>query len=189
MLRFFSLLIYIILLSTNLFSATESGEPSALMDFIWKTLNVLVLVAIIYKFAKKPLTSALSNNAKSAKKLIDEARDSEEKISKNLIEMKSKISSLEEEAIEMVENAKKTAEKEKNRIIEEGKREIKRMTEQANFALKQERIKAEDELKNWIAEESVKLAEIKIKNQMNQNHQKNLVSDYMDQLKNQKELF
>ena len=63
------------------------------------------------------------------------------------------------------------------------------MTEQANFALQQERRKVEDELKNWIATESVKLAEKKLKKEMNQNHQKNLVGNYMEQLKKQKELF
>ena len=188
MLRFFSLLLIELFLSTNIFAAS-GNTSSALLDFIWKTVNVLILIAIIYKFAKKPLSNALSNNAQSAKQSIDEARIAEENISKNLKEMKSRISSLEKEAIEMVENAKKEAESEKNRIIEEGKKEIQRMTDQANFALKQERMKAEHDLKNWIAEESVKLAEEKLKKEMNQNHQNNLVANYVKQLEKQKEVF
>ena len=116
MLRFFSLLLIELFLSTNIFAAS-GNTSSSLLDFIWKTVNVLILIAIIYKFAKKPLSNALSNNAQSAKQSIDEARIAEENISKNLKEMKSRISSLEKEAIEMVENAKKEAESEKNRII------------------------------------------------------------------------
>ena len=164
MLRFYSLLLIELFLSTTLHASAGDISSSPLLDFLWKTLNVLVLIAIIYKFAKKPVSNALSNNAKTAKQLIDEARNTEEKISKDLIDMKSKISSLEKEAIEIVENAKNDAQSEKNRIIEEGKQEIKRMTEQANFALQQERRKAEDELRSWIAEESLKLAEEKLKN-------------------------
>ena len=186
--RIFSSILFISIFSTTIFaSAGESGN-SQVMDFIWKSVNFLILIAIIYKFAKKPVANALSSSAKSAKQLIDEAREAEKKVSSSLIEMKSKIASLEKEALEMVETAKKDAEAEKKRIIEEGKQELQRMTEQANFALQQEQRKVEDELKKWIAEESVKLAKEKLKEEMNQNHQKNLVGSYMNQLKKFEEL-
>ena len=72
------------------------------MDFVWKVVNVVVLVAIIYKFAKKPVATALGSSAESAKKVLDDARDAEERISTDLSEMNSKIAGLEKEAIEMV---------------------------------------------------------------------------------------
>ena len=50
-------------------------------------------------------------------------------------------------------------------------------------------MKAEHDLKNWIAEESVKLAEEKLKKEINQNHQNNLVANYVKQLEKQKEVF
>ena len=96
--------------------------------------------------------------------------------------MRTKIFALEKEAAEMVASAKKDAENEKTRIIEEGKQELVRMKEQARFTLEQERRKAEDDLRSWVAEESVKLAEGKLKKEMNQKHQVKLVKDYMDQL-------
>jgi len=187
-LQIFSSILFISFLSTTIYaSAGESGD-SQIMDFIWKTVNFLILIAIIYKFAKKPVANALHNSAKSAKQLIDEAREAEEKVSANLIEMKSKIADLEKDALEMVETAKIEAEAERKRIIEEGKKEIQRMTEQASFTLKQEQRKVEDELKNWVAEESVKLAKKKLKDKMNQNNQKNLVINYLNQLKKHEEL-
>ena len=66
-------------LSTIVFASVGENGTSQLMDFIWKTVNFLILVAIIYKFAKKPVANALSNSAKSAKKQIDEARENEKK--------------------------------------------------------------------------------------------------------------
>ena len=184
----FSSILFLSFLNTTVFASTGESGDSQIIDFIWKTVNFLILVAIIYKFAKKPVANALSNSAKSAKQLMDEAREAEKKVSSNLIKMKTKIAGLEEEALEMVETAKKEAESEKKRIIEEGKLEIQRMTEQANFVLQQEQRKVEDELKNWIAEESVKLAKKKLKEEMNQNHQKNLVGSYMEKLKKHEEL-
>ncbi len=153
-----------------------------MLDFIWKVVNVTVLLAIIYKFAKKPLANALNNSASTAKKVIDDAREAEENISAELNEMRSKIAGLEEEAVQMVNSAKKEAELEKERIIEEGRQEIERMKKQASFALDQERRKAEDDLRHWIAEESVNLAENKLKQEMDQNQQNKLVTKYMDQL-------
>jgi F0F1-type ATP synthase membrane subunit b/b' len=57
------------------------------------------------------------------------------------------------------------------------------MKEQARFTLEQERRKAEDVLRNWIAEESIRLAEVKLKKEMNEKYQSKMVKDYMNQLK------
>ena len=153
------------------------------MDFVWKTLNVAVLVAIIYKFARKPVASALNSTAQSAKQVVDDARSAEERITSELSGMRIQISALEKEAVEMVASAKKDAENEKARIIEEGRQELVRMKEQARFTLEQERRKAEDVLRNWIAEESIRLAEGKLKKEMNEKYQAKMVKDYMNQLK------
>ena len=173
MLIFFTFALFIVLFSTTIFGSGEGSENSALMDFVWKLLNVVVLIGIIYKFARKPIAEALGNNADSAKQLMDEAKEAEQKTTSNLSDMRLKISNLEKEALEMVESAKKDAESEKTRIIEEGKQEILRMTEQASFALKQEKIKAENDLRHWIAEESMKLARGRLEKEMNPKHQKN----------------
>ena len=152
------------------------------MDFIWKVVNVVVLGAIIYKFAKKPVGNALNSSAESAKKLIRDAREAEEKLTAELDEMRGKIAGLEKEAEQMVKTARKDAKIEKERIIEEGRQEIERMKRQASFALEQERRKAEADLRHWIAEESVALAEKEMKQKMNQNQQNKLVKNYMDEL-------
>ena len=180
--RIFILTVFLIYMNTYLFAAENEGGGSPLMDFIWKVLNVVVLVAIIYKFAKKPLGNALSNSAESAKKLIMDAREAEENLKAELNDMRSKIVGLEKQAEQMVKNAKKDAQIEKDRIIEEGRHEIERMKRQASFALEQESRKAESDLRYWVAEESVKLAEKELKQEMNQNQQNKLAEKYMDEL-------
>ncbi len=180
--RIISLAVFLIYMSTALFAAESEGGGSPLMDFIWKVVNVVVLGAIIYKFAKKPVGNAMSSSAESAKKLISDAREAEEKLTAELNEMRGKIAGLEEEAVQMVKTARKDAEIEKERVIEEGRQEIERMKRQASFALEQERRKAEADLRHWIAEESVALAEKELKQEMNQNQQNKLVNKYMDEL-------
>lgn len=180
--RIITLAVLLIYMNTYLFAAESEGGGSPLMDFIWKVVNVVVLGAIIYKFAKKPLRIVLSNSAESAKKLIKDAREAEENLTAELNEMRSKIAGLEKEAEQMVNNAKKDAQIEKERVIEEGRNEIERMKRQASFTLEQERRKAEADLRYWVAEESVKLAEKDLKQEMNQNQQNKLANKYMDEL-------
>ena len=180
--RIITLAVFLIYMNTHLMAAENEGGGSPLMDFIWKVLNVVVLGAIIYKFAKKPVGNALSNSAESAKRLIIDAREAEENLTAELNNMRSKIAGLEKEAEQMVKNAHKDAQIEKERIIEEGKHEIERMKRQASFALEQESRKAEADLRYWVAEESVKLAEKDLKQEMNQNQQNKLADKYMDEL-------
>ncbi len=180
--RIITLAVFLIYINTYLFAAESDSGGSPLMDFIWKVLNVVVLGAIIYKFAKKPVGNALSNSAESAKKLIIDAREAEENLTAELNDMRSKIAGLEKEAEQMVKNAHKDAQLEKERIIEEGRHEIERMKRQASFALEQESRKAEADLRYWIAEESIKLAEKDLKQEMNQNQQNKLTDKYMDEL-------
>ncbi len=167
---------------TTLYAAGGEAGGSSLMDFVWKVVNVIVLIAILVKFGKKPISDALGNSATSAKKEVDEARNAESRVNIEIAEMRKKLSGLEQEAVEMVEVAKKDAIVERQRIIEEGKVEIARMKEHASFALEQEKRKAEYDLRHWIAEESVKLAEEKLKQDMNDEHHTRLVKNYMDQL-------
>ena len=67
--RIFTLTVFLVCTNTVLFAAESEGGGSPLMDFIWKVVNVVVLGAIIYKFAKKPVGNALSSSADSAQKL------------------------------------------------------------------------------------------------------------------------
>ena len=180
--RIFTLAVFLVCVNTVLFAAESEGGGSPLMDFIWKVVNVVVLGAIIYKFAKKPVGNALNSSAESAKKLIRDAREAEEKLTAELDEMRGKIAGLEKEAEQMVKTARKDAKIEKERIIEEGRQEIERMKRQASFALEQERRKAEADLRHWIAEESVALAEKELKQEMNKNQQNKLVKKYMEEL-------
>jgi F-type H+-transporting ATPase subunit b len=181
MFRLFTLILFVSFWSTKLY-ASSAVEGGYLMDFIWKVVNVVVLTAIIYKFAKKPVAAVLGSSAESVKKVLDDARKAEIKITNDLSEMRSKIADLEKETLGMVESAKKDAIDAKVRIVEEGKLEIQRMKKQASFALKQEQRKAEDDLRRWVADESVKLAEATLKKEMNQNEQKKLVKNFVDQL-------
>ena len=183
---FFSCLFYFGIYNQILF-AVEDGVPSGPLDFLWKVLNILILVGIIYWFARKPISSTLRTSAENAKKRLDESRETEELTKAQLKQMREKLTGLEKESLEMLAKARLEAQAEKKRIIEEGKREIVRMREHARISIEQEYRKAEHRLRQWVATESVKLAEEKLKQKMSGNHQNKLFNEYLDQLSLDKE--
>ncbi|MEE3122420.1 MAG: ATP synthase F0 subunit B [SAR324 cluster bacterium] len=184
--------IYSFILSPGIFVqsllAAEEGASASPLDFVWKVVNLLILIGIIYWFARKPVSSALRNSAENARNQLEESRRMEEKSMAQMKQMREKLTGLEKETKAMVEKAKQEASAEKERIIEEGKKEIERMREQARFSIEQEYRKAEYRLRQWLAAESVKLAEEKLKQEMSGTRQNKLVKEYLDQLSLDKEV-
>ena len=152
--------------ATELYAAEGEGGDS--LDFLWKVVNVAVLLYILYRFGRKPVSDGLQTSAESAKRSLEEAREAERKVSVQLDEMKQKLQGLEQETVAMVAQAKQDAEVEKVRMIEEGR-------------------KAEHELKEWVANETIRQAEAKVSEQMNEQQQAQLVQGYLKQLGETKE--
>ena len=88
----------------------------------------------------------------------------------------------------MLEKARLEAQAEKERILEEGKHEIERMHEQARFSIEQEYRKAEYQLRHWVANESVKLAQEQLKDKMSGIRQNKLIKEYLERLSMEKEI-
>ncbi|HIL88769.1 MAG TPA: hypothetical protein EYM25_08700 [Deltaproteobacteria bacterium] len=171
--------------ATELYAA--EGEGGGSLDFLWKVVNVVVLLYILYRFGRKPVSDVLQASAESAKRSLEEAREAERKVFAQLEEMKQKFQGLEQETAALVEQAKKDAEAEKVRMLEEGRTEVQRMTEHAKLVINQEYRKAEQELKEWVANETIRQAEAKVSEQMNEQQQAQLVQGYLKQLGESKE--
>ncbi|MEE3022548.1 MAG: ATP synthase F0 subunit B, partial [SAR324 cluster bacterium] len=77
--KLFALIIFTLLSFISFVFAAESGDSSAGLDFLWKVINFVVLIGIIYWFARKPVGSAMNASAENAKNQLDEARRAESK--------------------------------------------------------------------------------------------------------------
>jgi len=181
---FFAISLSTVLLSSaaTVYASGDATSGSPVMDFVWKILNTLILVAILVKFGKKPVSDALGASAQNAKKTIEEARAAERKIERELKEAQEKLSNMERDAEALVVHAKKEAQLEKKRIIKEGEAEVKRMAEQARFTIEQEYKKAGHDLKLWVAGISMKHAEEQLEQRMNPDLQDSLVNQYIQEI-------
>ena len=82
----------------------------------------------------------------------------------------------------MIAKAKVTAEAERQRILEEGEAEVKRITDYARFTIEQEFKKAEYDLRHWVAGVTVDLAVEKLQQRVNADQQKKLIQGFCGQI-------
>ncbi|MGK5095032.1 F0F1 ATP synthase subunit B [Deltaproteobacteria bacterium TL4] len=175
--------VLILSLSAPWVYASEGGGSShPLVDFVFKILNFAVLIYVLYRFARNPVKAGMHSSAETAKQNLDDARAAKQQIAEDLKHYQNKLANMKKEAEAMIANAKKEAEAEKNRIIGEGHAISEKIRVQTQMSVEQEYKKAEQALKAWVAEEAMKLAEKKIKQQLTDAHQSNLVSRYISEL-------
>ena len=93
----YSVLLTGLLWAAPLWAAGAEGQ-SSMLDFFWKVVNTIILLAILYYFARKPISSALGKSAEEDKATIEEARQAEQRIEEELTKAREKLEKVEHEA-------------------------------------------------------------------------------------------
>lgn len=167
------------LFSTILFLAAASGSGSqgGFAQFynewlnipgfeLWKFLNLAIFVGIIVYIAKKPLSAAFKAKREAIRVELIRAEEEKQAALARLADAEAKLTRLEAEKAEILKKAATEAEAEKRRLAEATEAEIQRVREQANAEIARVTQAAKAELRRYSAEESIRLAEEKLKAQI-----------------------
>ena len=181
-----TLMMSLTLVTAFAFPAFAAGEGGGnpLMDMVWKVLNFVVLVFILFKFGKAPISAAFRGSAKKNADDWNEAEEAKAAVEAELAKFESKLSNMQKEAEEMVEKAKEDAEAEKARIIKEAEEFATQIKEQAKFAIQQEYQKAEADLKQWLVKEAMGLAEEQLQKKVTVQKDRSIVKQFTEGLGN-----
>ncbi len=164
-------------------SAGAQGASLFSMDMLFRGLNFVILLFLLYKFARKPIAKMLTSSAENSKNALDTANSELVDAKKQLAEYKEKIANLEKELEDKKQSAMAAIEEEKKQIVEDAERQTKKLEEQSQNRIEQEILKAKAEIREFLAIESVKLAEKAISEQINTKNHKKLIDDYTEFLK------
>ena len=134
---------------------------------LWRFLNLAIFVAIMIYLLKKPLTEAFKAKRETIRAEIIKAEAERQAALTQLTATEAKLAHLDAESAAVIENARRTADEEKSRILEQTEFEIGRMREQANSEIESAGKYAQNQLRRFSAEESIRLAEEKIKKEIN----------------------
>ena len=141
----------------------------------WKFMNLAIFVALMVYLVKKPLSNAFKAKREAIRAELIKAEEEKQSALAQLTSTEAKLVNLESEQTAVISRAEAEAAAEKTRIAEQTEFEIGRLHEQAEneIALLSRQSKAE--LRRFSAEESIRLAEAKLKAQMNAEKDANLV--------------
>ncbi len=149
---------------------------------IWTIIIFVLLLLLLRKIAWKPLLNSLNTREtsirsaiESAEKLKDEAQQMIEENRKNLAEANA-------QSMKIIAEAREIAAKEKDSIVDKAREEVKKLNDQAMKEIQQEKDTALSELRSTVSELAVKAAELIIKQNLDENKQKQIIDQYLDQV-------
>ena len=159
-------------------SGGEEGEHvSILKTYIYKIINFLILVIILFKFGKKPLGDFLKKRTELIEKTLNEAREAKEAALKALKEAEERLKTKDSEVEAIISAAKKSGELERDRIIEESGKLKEKILEQAKTNIEFELKHAKEAIKAEAVELAMELAEKKLKDKLTKEEQEKLLDE------------
>ncbi len=152
-------------------------------DFLFKCLNFVILLYLLYKFARKPIANMLSSAARNTKDTMDSAELKLKEAEAKLAEYQQKLANLEKEMAEMRERSLAAIEDEKKRMIEDAEETAKKIEQQSQARIEQDVLKAKIAVRTFLVDESIRLAEQLIADKIGSQEQKALISNYANVIK------
>ncbi|MCC8359576.1 MULTISPECIES: F0F1 ATP synthase subunit B [Salinimicrobium] len=149
--------------------------------FFWQIIILVVLIALLRKFAWKPILDALNSREQG----IQDALDSAEKARKEMQNLQADNEKLLQEARLERDNMIKEARQIKDKMISEAKedaqKEGEKMIQQAKATIQTEKNAALADIKNQVATLSVQIAEKVVREELSTKaKQERLVEDMLD---------
>ncbi|MEO6050132.1 MAG: hypothetical protein ABIP78_02230 [Pyrinomonadaceae bacterium] len=153
--------------------AAESGYTRFYNEYFnipgfeaWKFLNLVIFIALMVYVAKKPLSEAFKAKREQIRFELIKAEEEKQAALNKLIATEAKLVQLETEKADILQNAKDEAAFEKKRLTDQTKIEIARLRQQSQSELARLTGQSRAELRRFSAEESVRLAEEKLRAQI-----------------------
>jgi F-type H+-transporting ATPase subunit b len=153
-----------------------------LPTILLQTISLIILIFLLKKLLYKPLLSFLDKRIEDTSKLIDIAETNKEKADKLLLDTKKELIAAKDVAVKLRETARSAGLKEREEMLETSKKEASRVLEQSKHALLYETDKAKIELKEYITDISMKIAEKILLREMNQEDRKRYIKIYTKEI-------
>ena len=92
---------------------------------IWTLITFLIVLTILWFFAWKPIATALDSRSDKIESDLQKSQELREEAEQLLADYKAKLDSAKEEAAQLIEQARKTAEEQKTRSLKKQESKLK----------------------------------------------------------------
>ncbi len=148
----------------------------------WQAVNLLILLFIIIRFGRAPISKALRVRAEVISNEIDEASRLHAEAQEMLETYENKLSELDDQVEAMMKQFKEAGEAEKARIIAEGEAEAQRIREDAERTAQSEYMRARARIEGEVIELALTAAQQSITENLNSADHRRLTAEYLGQL-------
>lgn len=128
-------------------------------DFGWRVLNIVIFVAVLWKFTGKLITNFLAGRREGIQNELDDLETRRVEARKGLAEIERRIANLEDERAAILEESRMQAQAAREGILAEARRQADQILEQARRTAENEGRAMLAEVRAQIADEIADAAE------------------------------
>ena len=172
---------YIILGAVETTSRLIEFSPRTVFEWAVMVVNFFIIVGILSYFLFKPVGEFLRNRTERIKGQIDEAKNSNIQATELREQYESKLAGIEQEATDILREARTKAKQSEQEIISEARAEAEEIRKRSHIeiGLEQERVK--DEMKKEMIEVATMMASKFVASSMDDATQNELINQIIDE--------
>lgn len=165
---------------------TKDGFLEKLFPNVWDALATflafIVLLIVVFFVAYKPVKKLIQQRGDYVENKIKNAEEKETQAALKVLEAEKNISASQKEAIQIVEDAKVTANLEKEKIHAQAKLEADREVERAKELIAQEVEASKDQIHREIVDVAMNASEKVLSREVNKKDNERLIDDFISDL-------
>jgi len=148
----------------------------------WTALTFILLLLILKKLAWKPILEALDARERRIKESLDKAAAAQRDAEKTLAEYRKMLEQARQEAQEIINRSRKTAETTKEEILAKSQEEAQRLLQRAKREITLEREKAIEEIKRKAVDLSLAMASKVIRKSLTPENHRELIEQSLEEM-------
>ncbi len=168
-----------VLAASHASAAGGGNEAAAWKDFIWRVLNLVLFVGIVYKLAGKRIKEFFTGRKESIRNELQELEDRKVKASNDLKQVEESIAGLEQERQAILDEAHKQGEAAREAILAKAYQDAEKIKDQARVKAEQETQFMLESLRAEMADKIIQAAEKMLSDKLTKKEQEKLVDKYL----------
>lgn len=176
--RSFGLCLALVLLATPAL-AGEGGEGGGSGEFVYHAVNLLILLAVLFYFARKPVRAFFSDRHSAIRGELDEAARLRKEAEQRFAKWQRKLVDLERELEEIRTTARERAATEREHILADARAAAERTRRDATAAIEREVRRARVALREEASDLAVEAAAGMLREQVGPADRERLVDEFI----------
>ena len=148
--------------------------------FLVQFLAFIIMIVIVIVFAYKPVKKFIEARKEALNKEVKDTFEAKAKYESLQLEAQKEIALSHEKASEILKEAKKQGEIERNQIILDAEKEAKNKLEEADIAIERDKKAAEKDIKENITDVAFTISSKILEREVNKDDNKKIINDFIN---------